>query len=266
MAPGETVLFKVILEKSRNELDPRFILDIAMKTKSCVEELLAVVGYAGAVRLKTGQSGEKWHYTVHVEHRLIAQLDLFGSQAQVPTVAQASRELIEATLVAIARFRREAAGIKAATLKETLKQLKLANPRVIEALACQPGGKITVQHEGAELELSVQSDSGRTVSAEPERLRGVIVAAGYTDLFVVPSNRRNLNHLCIHPVRVKIPEGLRKDVDPHRVLEQLAHSGRNVELTVHRERVVRKRQHVTYLLAKWPPTAPGSTPAQSPLI
>lgn len=252
MARTDPILFRVLLEKSRNELDPEFILNVATRTKSCVQELLSVAGYVGRLRLKAGQSGEDWHLTVRVEERLVVQLDLFSSSGKLPTVEKASTELVEAAVVAISRFRKEAPGIAAATLQETLKQLKSADPRVIAALARQPGRKMVIRQDGADLELSLQSDSNRTVSSKTEVLTGVIVAAGYAELFVTPSHRRSSKHLCIHPVRVKIPSGLRKRFDPHDVLKKFVKNVCRVSLMVQRELVVRKRQHATYLLAEWP--------------
>ncbi len=257
MPRTDSMLFRVVLEDSRTELAPSYILAIATRTERCVRELLACVGYHGHLKIETGQTERRWHMSVHVERSLMTQMDLFTSRGQLPTVTQASKDLIEAAVVSIARFRKEVAGIKAATLQETLKQLKSANPRVIAALARQPGRKMTVLQDGAAIELKPQSDAGRSVSTQSEKLLGVIVASGFEEIFLIPSNRRNRGHLCIHPVRIKITEGLRKSIDPHQVLEEFVRPGQKVALTVQREQVVRKRQHVTYLLAQWPPKRVG---------
>jgi hypothetical protein len=253
MPQPDVVLFRVVLEKTRNELDPRFIAVVAERTKTCILDLLAIVGYQAQARLTVGQSGKDWHLTVLVERNLLAQLDLFSSRGQIPTVAQAAREVIEAALVALARFRREVGGIAAATLEQTLKQLRSADPRVIAAIARQRNKTLTIRHDGMDLELSVQSDSNRTVSSEPETLRGVIVGVGYSDLFVLPSNRRSIQHLCLHPVRIRIPQGLRNRLDPISVLKSFVKPRVPVLVLVQAEVVVRKRQQLTYLLVDWPP-------------
>ncbi len=253
MPKADPVLFRVLLEKSRNELDPDFIGNVARRTKTCVQELLAAAGYEARLSLTAGQSGDDWHLTVHAEQRLLMQLDMFHTKCERPTVAQASRDVIEAAVIAIARFRRETGGVAAASLHETLKQLKSADPRVIAAIAKHPGRKLTVRQDDTDLELSIQSDSHRTVSLETQTLKGAIVAVGYSEMSVLPSNRRSTSHLCIHPARVKIPKDLRTKFDPLTVLVDLVQTGTRVELLVQPEVVVRKRQHVTYLLAQWPP-------------
>jgi hypothetical protein len=218
-----------------------------------VSELLGVVGYSGQLRIKVDKLEADWILTVYVNQRLLVQLDLFTSRGQIPAVAQASKEVVEAALIAVTRFRRETAGVAAATLEETLKQLKSADARVIDALAKLHGSKLTIRQDGVELELSLQSDSKRAVSTQTETLPGVILAAGPANLFLLPFNRRSPKHLCLHPVHIKIPMGLRTKFDSRQVLKDFVENRARVQLSVQRELVVRKRQNFTYLLADWPP-------------
>jgi hypothetical protein len=262
MPRSDPVLFNVLLEKSRCRLDSKFIADVVTRTTSCVRELLAVAGCEGRLRLTVDKSDTDWNLAVHVEQRFLVQMDLFLSRDQAPTVAQASKDVIEAALISLARFRRETAGVSAATLQETLKLLKSADPRVIAAIARQPGRKLTIRQEGTDLELSIQSDSSRTVSTQTETLSGIIVAVGYADLFVIPINRRSVGKLCLHPVRVKIPTGLRAGFDPKLFLEKFVEPRVRVELSVQAEVVVRKRPQVTFLLVAWPLSKQRAVPQQ----
>jgi hypothetical protein len=253
MPKPDRILFKVVMEKTRNELKPEFIAQVTKSTKTCVRELLAIAGYLTEPELTVGQSAKDWYLTVHVNKKFRTQLDLFASKEEIPTVANAARDVIEAALIAIARFRRETGGIAAATLQETLRQLKSADPRVIAAIARQRDRKLTIRQDETDLELSVQSDSKRTLSSAPEKLAGVIIAVGYNDLFVVPTNRRSVNKLRLHPMRVKIPAGLRARFAPVSVLDEWVRSQRRVQLLVQAELVQRKPPQFTCLLVDWPP-------------
>jgi hypothetical protein len=153
----------------------------------------------------------------------------------------------------LARFHREVQPVIAARLHETLKQLKSADPRVIAALARQPGQMLTLLQKSGELELKIQTQSHRSLETEPEVLFGYVVAVGYVEMSVVPINRRSHSRLCIHPVRVRIPHALRVCFDPLEVLRDFVEPKRKLEFEVRREVAVRKRQHVTFELVAWPP-------------
>lgn len=253
MPRADDSLFKVLMGPSKDELPPDFIARSADRIAKCVSELLAVVGYHGRVQPVLGQSTEQWHVNLLVERRLLVQLDLFSSQGVLPTVSQVSDQVIEAAVIAIARFRRETPGVLAARLHETLKHLKSADPRVIAAIARQPGRKLTIRREAGDLELNLQTESHRSLSSDPEALICVIVAVGYEEMSVVPVNRRTPRHMCMHPARVRIPRELRERFDPKNVLDELVRPRRRLEIVVRREIVVRKRQHATFELAQWPP-------------
>jgi hypothetical protein len=156
-------------------------------------------------------------------------------------------------VVAVARFRREAGGVHADSLHKLLAQLRKADPRVIAAIARMPKRKITVRRDGGDLELSIQSESNRSLSAEVRPLAGVIASVGDEEMSVIPVNRKSPRHLCLHIVRVRIPDKLRTAFDAASVLTELSRPKRRIELQLRVEQVTRKPAQMTYELAEWPP-------------
>ena len=250
----DPVLFSVLIDRSGLSLAIEFIADRAIKTKECVQSLLMATGFEPRLSYRVDKIAKDWLVVFRVSPKFLAQLDLFEApRTGHPTAQDVSAKVIEAAVVAIHRFRRETSGVIAARIEETLKQLRSADPRVIAALAKQPAKRLTVRNDTGDFTLSVQSESNRTVSAAPEDLIGFIRTVGFTEMTVVPVNKRSPTNLCIHPLRIRIPEDLRAALDPITVLTEFVKPQRRLQFKVQREDVVRQRQHVTFLLSEWPP-------------
>lgn len=251
---ADPLLFSVLIDQTGTSLALEFAVDRANRTRACLESLLQITGFEPRLSHRIDKVGKDWLVEFHVGPTFLAQLDLFEvTRTGRPTVQDVSAKVIEAAVVAIHRFRRETGGVIAARIEETLKQLRWADPRVITALAKQPAKSMTLRNDSGDFTLSVQSESHRTISAAPEELIGFIRTIGFTEMTVVPVHKRSPTNLCIHPLRIRIPESLRNSLDPIKVLTEFVKPQQRLQFKVQREDVVRKRQHLTFLLAEWPP-------------
>lgn len=250
---ADSLLFKVVIERSKIELEVNFIAAAVARTSRCVHDLLALAGYHGMLSEELGKEGRDWLLSFKVHQGLTEQLDLLQERPRVLTAAQTAEKVIEFAVVALARFHREVQPVVANRLHDALKELKSTDPRIIATLARQPGGVLTLRQDAGELELRIQTQSHRSLSTEPEKLFGYVVSVGFGEMSVVPLNRRSRTRVCIHPVRVRIPRSLRDRFDPFAVLRDFVKEPKKMVLEVRSELVVRKRQHVTYELVSWPP-------------
>jgi hypothetical protein len=249
------VLFSVLIDRSGGGLSTDFISERAARTHRCVQDLLLVTGIAPQLSHQVDKVGKDWVVIFRVSPNFMTQLDLFEARrAEQPTVKEVGVMVIEAAVVAIRRFRQETVGVVATRIEQTLKQLRSADPRVIAALSKQPAKTLTVRNEVGDFSLSVQSESLRPVSAEAEPLIGFIKTVGYDEMTVQPVNKRSPAHVCIHTFRIRIPEPLQSAFDPVKALDEFVRPKVRVQILVQREDVVRRRDHVTFLLAEWPAT------------
>lgn len=252
----DPVLFSVLIDSKGEGLGSKFIVEQSAKIAACVEDLLVVTGFEPRLSYIVDKVQKDWLVIFHVSPKFLAQLDLFEAQRTGhPTVKEVSAMVIEAAVVAIHRFRKETSGVIAARIQETLKQLRSADPRIIAALSRQPAGTLTVRNDIGDFKLSLQSESSRPVSAEAVPLVGFIRTVGYDEMTLLPVNKRSPAHVCIHPFRVRIPEDLRPAFDPAKVLADFVKPKVRVQVQVQREDVVRRRDHLTFLLAAWPPVS-----------
>ncbi len=220
MPKPDAELFKVVLEKTHDELPPMFITEATHRVEHCVLVLLEAAGYEGGLDLTVGKSERDWHITVSVDHRLHRKLDLFNSKDGTHPVAQVAGAVVDVALVAL---------------------------------------ELTTK--GLDLELSVQSDSGRSLALEPSLLEGVIIGVGCSDLFIVPFNKQGGRRLCLHAVRVKIPTSMQSQVLPQHVLEEYVLKKLRVALLLQAEQVSRARRQFTAVLVQWPPAKMEGGPA-----
>jgi len=248
------ILFKVLLGPAKEEIRTKRLFELTQLTVQCIAELLAVVGYSGSLDTSEQFSGDDRLLVIRAEPYLVRQLELFTNQGVLPDAPQIANEVVERTLVELARFHREARPVLAAQLYEVLKQLKSIDPRVIRAISRQPGRRLKLRQVQGDLELAVQTAIGRSLSKESAKLSGKIVAVGPSELYLMPLRRGSKKRFCVHPVRVRIEASIQRSFDASSVLQTYVRPQRRVDLDVNEEIAVRKRKQLTFQLNAWPPT------------